>query len=147
MCHLRHLDRSEGASAGRVEGEQDQGDGGSSGHVHWGYLLKFKWRGLLKRVAAGGAPGPSLARLSSQGLSASLKPGCVGGHSLGAWPGVLSQCIMNEGLPVPWLGWGVGSSCSLSAEGLEGSAQKLGLDGPEGTLLGDSGASFAFVWT
>lgn len=42
----------------------------------------------------------------------------------------LSQCIMDEGLLVPWLvggcGWawwvGVGSACNLGAEGIEGSA-------------------------
>lgn len=42
------------------------------------------------------------------GLSASLKPGCVGGCSPGARPEASSQCIMDEGLPVPCLGGGCG---------------------------------------
>lgn len=38
---------------------------------------------------------------------------------------------------------GVGSVSILGAEGVEGSAQKARLHGPEGTLLGDVGAPFA----
>lgn len=48
-----------------MEGDQDLGDGGCSGHMHFRYLSIFWWIGLLRRAATWGAPGPVLAQLSS----------------------------------------------------------------------------------
>ena len=82
-----------------------------------------------------GAPqAPAWHSAPPQELSASHEPGCVGGCSLGAWPGVSSLCLMDKALPAEWFGW-EWAAPALGAERPEGSAPKPGLDGPEGALL------------
>lgn len=127
---------SEGAGARRVEGEEDLGEGRGLQTVPWGHLFKLECgEGHLGK----GAPqAPGWHSSPPQELSASLQPGCVGGCSLGAWPGVSSQCLMDKALLADWFGWGWAAP-ALGAERPEGSAPKPRLDGPEGALLGHVG--------
>ena len=126
---------SEGAGARRVEGEEALGQGESSSRQCTGDYPSSSGEGHLGE----GAPqAPGWHSSPPQELSASLEPGCVGGCSLEAWPGVSSQCLMDKALPADWFGWGWAAP-ALGAERPEGSAPKPGLDGPEGTLLGHIG--------
>lgn len=90
------------------------------------------------RLGKGAPQAPGWHSSPPQELSASLEPGCVGGCSLGAWPGVSSLCLIDRALPTEWFGW-EWAAPALGAERPEGSAPKPGLDGPEGALLGHIG--------
>lgn len=119
-----------------MEGEEDLGEGKALLDHALGIAIQAQ---LEKVTWARGRPRPQASTaLPAQELSASHEPGCVGGCSLGAWPGILSLCLMDKALPAEWFGW-EWAAPALGAERPEGSAPKPGLDGPESALLGHIG--------
>lgn len=105
-----------GSGLGRARGDANLDTG-------FRCLLRSEWRGEpLGEQLHGEHQAPGWHSPPPWGSLPARSQAVWASASLGTWPGVLSRCIMDEGLLVRWLGGGCGWGCTV----VDVSAQKAG---------------------